>query len=71
LTVTAKPATLGLLSLRIIVTPPSDVSAVDICLPQVRGEHFYGLGQRYSDLDLAGYRLENWTADAALPQQSP
>jgi alpha-D-xyloside xylohydrolase len=59
------------LSLSIAATPPDGVSAVGICVPKAHDEHFYGLGERFGDLDLAGQRLENWTVDVALPQQAP
>jgi alpha-D-xyloside xylohydrolase len=48
------------------VTPQGKASAVEACLPAADDEHFYGLGERFGSLDLAGQVLDNWTADQAL-----
>ncbi len=46
--------------------PADGATVVEFCLPAVPNEHFYGLGERFGSLDLAGQVLENWTLDQAL-----
>jgi alpha-D-xyloside xylohydrolase len=64
LCITTTPIAAGVLSFAI--TPPVGARAVEVCLPATRNEHFYGLGERFGSLDLAGQVWENWTADQAL-----
>ncbi|MFL5802368.1 MAG: TIM-barrel domain-containing protein [Roseiflexaceae bacterium] len=70
-TIAVQPAAQGIVSLRITPAEPSMVRAIDLCLPLAHHEHFFGLGERFSSLELAGRVLENWTADPATVAQQP
>jgi len=54
--------------LRMDVTPSTATRAVEFTMPARVDEHFYGLGERFTGLDLAGQVVENWAADMALEQ---
>jgi alpha-glucosidase (family GH31 glycosyl hydrolase) len=65
LTVTAEQVAEGTLSVVVTPTQSSDLSAVGVCLPAGPDEHFYGLGERFDHFDLAGYVIQNRTAEEA------
>jgi alpha-D-xyloside xylohydrolase len=67
LTVVAQPLANGILSVHIRTAPEQSASAIEACLPATPDEHFFGLGERFSRLDLAGQVLENWADDQAQP----
>ena len=68
-TVEAASIESGVLSVHIIA--PAPTQSIEACFPASSNEHFYGLGERFGALDLAGQVLENWTADMALePDQA-
>ena len=67
LTVMAEPRADGILSIHISATPGQAAGAVEACLPAAPDEHFYGLGERFGPLDLAGQVLENWADDQGRP----
>jgi len=67
LTVVIRPLTNGILSVHIRAAPEQSASAIEACLPAAPDEHFFGLGERFSHLDLAGQVLENWADDQAQP----
>lgn len=67
LAVFAKVVSDGVLSLHISAAPVQSATAIEACLPAAPDEHFFGLGERFSRLDLAGQVLENWADDQAQP----
>jgi len=67
LTVFAQVVSDGVLSLHISAAPVQSASAIEACLPAAPNEHFFGLGERFGRLDLAGQVLENWADDQARP----
>lgn len=63
LTVEALPVVPGVLSLTMSSSHPALVAELGAALPAGADEHFYGLGERFGPLDLAGQVLLNWSAD--------
>jgi alpha-glucosidase (family GH31 glycosyl hydrolase) len=63
--VVGEQVTEGTLSVVVTATQRSGVSAMGVCLPARLDEHFYGLGERFGHLDLAGQVIENLTAEKA------
>ncbi|MCI0607993.1 MAG: hypothetical protein L0Z71_02890 [Anaerolineae bacterium] len=67
LRVVAQVVSEGILSVHISALPARSVTAIEACLPAMPDEHFFGLGERFIRLDLAGQVLENWADDQARP----
>jgi len=65
LAVVARQVGPGLVSTTVTPSQPAEVRALGARLPAAPGEHFYGLGERFGPLDLAGQVLDTWTADQA------
>jgi alpha-D-xyloside xylohydrolase len=63
LSVVATQIAEGTLSVVVTPTQPADVAAMGVCLPAEADEHFYGLGERFDHLDLAGHVVHNQTAE--------
>lgn len=63
LDVVAEQAAPGVLSLTVTPSQPEAVTALGAELPAAPDEHFYGLGERFGPLDLAGQVLLNWAED--------
>jgi hypothetical protein len=53
----------GILALQIAPSRTADISAVGVCLPAAPDERFFGLGERFSGLDLTGQVVEKAMLD--------
>jgi alpha-glucosidase (family GH31 glycosyl hydrolase) len=65
LTVAMQHAAPGVLSIQ-VTSSSGDARTLEACLPATSAEHFFGLGERFGGLDLAGHVVENWAEDLAL-----
>jgi alpha-glucosidase (family GH31 glycosyl hydrolase) len=65
LSVIAEQVGAGTLSVVVTSTQPSRVASMSVCLPGEPDEKFYGLGERFGHLNLAGHVIGNRTADEA------
>jgi Galactose mutarotase-like len=61
LMVAAHAASPGVMSVGVTPAPPVRASAIGFTLPAARGEHFFGLGERFRGPSLLGQVVDNWS----------
>jgi alpha-glucosidase (family GH31 glycosyl hydrolase) len=60
LVVVAHAVAPGVVAVRVTPAPTARASAIGFTLPAARGEHFFGLGERFRGPDLLGEVVDNW-----------